>query len=35
LPAAIISNTLGGNFTPVYNPDGTARTTLNDLGAWE
>ncbi|MHB1952142.1 MAG: hypothetical protein ACYCOU_00215 [Sulfobacillus sp.] len=35
LPAAITSNSLGGNFTPVFQPDGTARTNLNDLGAWQ
>ena len=35
LPAAITSNTLGGNFTPVFQPDGTVRTNLNDLGAWQ
>ncbi|MHB1956983.1 MAG: hypothetical protein ACYCOU_24970, partial [Sulfobacillus sp.] len=35
LAAAVTSNTLGGNFTPVYQPDGTARTNLLDLGAWQ
>jgi hypothetical protein len=33
LPAAIASNTLGLDFTPTLNFDGTTRTNLNDLGA--
>jgi hypothetical protein len=35
LPAAITSNTLGLNLTPVYQYGGAARTSLADLGAFQ
>jgi hypothetical protein len=33
LPASVTSNTMNGDFTPYFNADGSARTSLSDIGA--
>jgi hypothetical protein len=35
LPAAVTSNTLGLDLTPYYNPDGSSRTSVADVGAFQ
>jgi hypothetical protein len=35
LPAAVTSNTLGLDLTPYYNPDGSSRTSVADIGAFQ